>query len=66
MAATKKKVTYTEPAGYFTADMIQVAQEWDKAHAGKTDKKPAGKKPAEKKPAKTKTAATGKAAAKKK
>lgn len=61
MAATKKKVTYREPSGYFNADMMKVAQEWDKAHAGKTDKKPAGKKPA-----KAKTTATGKTAAKKK
>ena len=65
MAATKKKVTYREPAGYFNADMRKAAEDWDKAHAGKTDKKPAGKKPAEKKPAKAKTAAAGKATKKK-
>lgn len=66
MATAKKKVTYREPAGYFNADMRKAAEDWDKAHAGKTDKKPAGKKLVEKKPAKAKTAATGKTAAKKK
>lgn len=30
-----KKVTYKEPAGYFTPSMRKVAAEWDKANAAK-------------------------------
>ena len=28
----QKKVTYKEPKGYFNADMLKAAKEWDKAH----------------------------------
>lgn len=28
-----EKVTYKEPKGYFTPEMLKTAKEWDKAHA---------------------------------
>ena len=55
MAATKKRVTYREPAGYFNEGMRKVAEQWEKEHAkdkpaaGKTKKPAAGKTPAKKK-----------------
>lgn len=30
-----KKVTYKEPKGYFNADMLRVAEEWDRQEAQK-------------------------------
>ena len=41
-----KKVTYKEPAGYFTPGMLKAAQEWEKNHKAETTKKsaPAPKK----------------------
>ena len=29
----EKKVTYKEPKGYFNAEMLKVAKQWDKEHA---------------------------------
>ena len=34
----KKEVTYKEPKGYFNADMLKAAREWEKANAQKAKK----------------------------
>lgn len=41
-SAGKKTSTYVEPKGYFNADMLKKANEWERAHA-KDAKKPANK-----------------------
>lgn len=39
-----KKVIYKEPASYFTPSMRKVAEQWDKEHAKKDNKKKQEKK----------------------
>lgn len=34
----KSDVTYKEPKGYFNADMLKAAREWEKQNAQKTKK----------------------------
>ncbi len=39
-----KKVTYKEPAGYFTPSMRKVAEQWEKEQKEKAKKNNAGNK----------------------
>lgn len=41
---TVKKVTYVEPAGYFTPEMLKIAREWDEKHKVQEQAKNASKK----------------------